>query len=149
MTTQIGIVAAEAFALSDAKATTSHVNDIERSQLGSLATQQGTSIKTNGTADVANQLSDKSKEEQAPLIADDEVENAANVLENFVSSEQNRVRFSVTEDTGRMVIQIIDQQSNEVLRQIPAEEVLEMASRVKELTDEIGKKTGILFEDFA
>lgn len=146
MTTQIGTVAAETFALKDAN-TTPHMNHTAPSQSDSLAI--GAGIKSNGSNDVGYRPRDESREEQAPLITDDEVENAANVLENFVSSEQNRVRFSVTEDTGRMVIQIVDQQSNEVLRQIPAEEVLEMASRVKELTDEIGKKTGLLFESFA
>lgn len=46
---------------------------------------------------------------------------------------QYGVEFEVNEASSRIVTRIIDQESGEVLRQIPAEEVLAIAERLDEL----------------
>lgn len=80
-------------------------------------------------------------------ISKEEIDNAVDVIESFVVNESKKISFSVTEDTAKTVIQIVDRDSNEVIRQIPTQEVLDMASRIQELVDEIGAKTGIFFEE--
>ncbi|MCG6656242.1 flagellar protein FlaG [Halomonas campisalis] len=46
---------------------------------------------------------------------------------------QYGVEFEINEVPSRVVTRIIDRESGEVLRQIPAEEVLEIAERLNEL----------------
>jgi flagellar protein FlaG len=44
-----------------------------------------------------------------------------------------RVSFSKDERTGRVVCRIMDQETNEILRQVPPEEMLELAARLDEV----------------
>ncbi|MCE0731964.1 flagellar protein FlaG [Halomonas sp. G15] len=44
------------------------------------------------------------------------------------------LEFELSEDAGRPITRIVDRDSGEVIRQIPAEEVLRVAERLKELT---------------
>lgn len=48
------------------------------------------------------------------------------------------LRFSVDHDTGRTVVRVTDANTQEVIRQIPAEEVLKLAK-------EIDRMQGLLF----
>ncbi|NPB09018.1 MAG: flagellar protein FlaG [Thermodesulfobacteria bacterium] len=50
-----------------------------------------------------------------------------------------RLVFNVDEKTGEIVVQVVDPKTNEVIRQIPPEELL----RIREKLDEL---VGILFE---
>lgn len=43
------------------------------------------------------------------------------------------IRFSVDEDTDKVVVKIIDHHSGEVVRQIPSEELLKLAERLDDL----------------
>ncbi len=58
----------------------------------------------------------------------------AEELEHFVGGIQRGLSFHVDEDTGRDVVVVKDITTDEVIRQIPAEEVLELAARLSDLT---------------
>ena len=51
---------------------------------------------------------------------------------------RRNLQFSVDGDSGRMVIKVVDSQTEEVIRQIPKEEVLEIARSLE-------KTEGLLF----
>jgi flagellar protein FlaG len=44
----------------------------------------------------------------------------------------------VDEDLGRIVVKVMDHETKEVIRQIPADEVLQLAKRLKEDSTEKG-----------
>lgn len=52
------------------------------------------------------------------------------------------LRFDVDEDSGRIIISVTDKETNELIRQIPPEEVLEIAKRIHE-------RVGVLFNTTA
>jgi flagellar protein FlaG len=53
-----------------------------------------------------------------------DVEKAVRRLNELMSSQQRNLAFHVDELSGRTVITVLDATTNEVVRQIPAEEVL-------------------------
>ena len=52
-------------------------------------------------------------------------------LTEQVQSRQRDLSFSVDDDTGRTVVKVINSNTEEVVRQIPAEEILQIAHRIE------------------
>lgn len=73
-------------------------------------------------------------ESQGAGMDRDQLSRIAEELEHFVGGIQRGLSFHVDEDTGRDVVVVKDIASDEVIRQIPAEEVLELAARLSDLT---------------
>ncbi|GAA4874418.1 flagellar protein FlaG [Ferrimonas pelagia] len=71
---------------------------------------------------------------QDPALAREQLERIASELEQFVSGNQRALSFHVDDDTGRDVVVVKDIQRDEVIRQVPAEEVLELAARLSDLS---------------
>ncbi|MBO1352256.1 MAG: flagellar protein FlaG [Hormoscilla sp. GUM202] len=146
MTSQINNLVADSYARNETIPGKDPLSTVERKpELAGIARSQQIELENNQEQQVAGSLSES--EDKQAKIGEQSVTDAVALVEEFVSAKQKRVSFSIAEETGKMVIQIKDKDSQEVLRQIPAEEVLEMASRVQNLVDEIGQKTGILFEE--
>ena len=58
---------------------------------------------------------------------------ALKTLMQAVEHLANRLNFTTDEDTGRLVIKVIDRDTKQVIRQIPPEELLSLAKRLEEL----------------
>ncbi len=58
------------------------------------------------------------------------LDRAVDDLNAFVQDVRRELRFSVDDDSGRTVIKVIDSESQEVVRQIPPEEVVAMTQRL-------------------
>ena len=67
-----------------------------------------------------------------------ELQQAVADLQRKTQSFAPDLRFSVDKDTGRTIVKVTDANTQEVIRQIPAEEVLKLAK-------EIDRMQGILF----
>ena len=52
------------------------------------------------------------------------------------------VRFENDDDAQQLVVKIVDTESDEVIRQVPAEEILELSSRLEELRGNIVNTQG-------
>lgn len=59
-----------------------------------------------------------------------EIAKVAQQLQEFVKSLNRNVQFSVDENSGKDVISVIEVDSGELIRQIPSEEVLRLASSI-------------------
>ncbi len=61
-------------------------------------------------------------------------------MRDFSQMLKRELQFDVDEDLGRTVVRVVDKDSGELIRQIPSEEVLEMARQMKEMkqSGEIG-----------
>jgi len=64
--------------------------------------------------------------------------------EKAVNSQVRDFSFSIHEKTGEVVVRIIDRESKEVIRQIPAEEMLRIAEHLQTLEGE--NKPGLLLK---
>lgn len=68
-----------------------------------------------------------------------QVEKAVDDVQRFVETMNNSLQFSIDDDSGRTVVKVVDKQTDEVLRQIPSEEMLDIARA-------LGKLKGLLVE---
>lgn len=71
-------------------------------------------------------------------IQPEQVEAAVNQIQQFTEALTQNLKFSIDEDTGKTVVKIVDMQTQEVIRQIPSEEAIKIAST-------LGKIQGVLF----
>ena len=71
-------------------------------------------------------------------LSSEEVLEAVQNLNDFVQKTRRELNFSVDEQTGRTVVKVIDHETKDVIRQIPAEEVLDVARRVAEHDEQKG-----------
>ena len=74
-----------------------------------------------------------------------QVEQASRHLERL----NRRLRCSLDDASGRMVVAIIDSDTSEVIRQFPAEEMLEVSRRLDEQLASQARPTGLLLTDQA
>ncbi len=70
------------------------------------------------------------------------VADAVKQIEQFTQSVAQNLKFSIDEETGKTVVKIMDSQTNEMIRQIPSEEAINIART-------LGKIEGVLFNDKA
>jgi len=64
-----------------------------------------------------------------------QVEEAVQALNDYVQSVNRDLQFSVDDASGRTVIKVLDAETQEVVRQIPSEEVLALARHLREAMD--------------
>ncbi|MBP1625996.1 MAG: FlaG protein [Holophagaceae bacterium] len=60
---------------------------------------------------------------------------AAKTVEDYLQSSSSDLKFFVDKDTGVYGFKIVDATTHETIRQVPAEEVIEMAKRLRSLSD--------------
>ena len=84
-----------------------------------------------------NQLSEL-KEEKVSI---DTLEELVNRLNEFVTASERNINFSIDKDTGKTVVKLTDKDNN-VLRQIPSEEVLRLIKNLE-------TNKGMIIEDHA
>ncbi len=65
-----------------------------------------------------------------------QTEEAVSRINEFVQNQQRTIRFSIDEESGRDVIRVLDKQTEELIRQIPRDEILVIARRLEELQEE-------------
>jgi flagellar protein FlaG len=80
---------------------------------------------------VADEAAKQAEKERTQKVVD-------NISESLASM-QTALDFSVDEDLGRVVVKIVDPETQEVIKQIPSEEALELAKS-------LGKLTGMFVE---
>lgn len=78
-------------------------------------------------------------------VTETQVADAIDSIQSFVESNQRNLNFSVDEDSQRSVVSVTDANSGDIIRQIPSEEVLELAQRLQELQADFGSASGIFF----
>jgi flagellar protein FlaG len=71
----------------------------------------------------------QSRSEPEPAMLRDAVRTANEAIQQVT----NGIEFSVDDDTGKMVVRVIDANTKEVLRQIPSEEMLAIARAIDSL----------------
>lgn len=94
--------------------------------------------------DTAKQTTKSIKQVEARI---EDVRKAANNLNDFAKQIQTSLQFSVDESSGRSVITVTDSQTGDVIRQIPAKEVLAVANLLREFVTSDVDKVGLLLAD--
>lgn len=68
-------------------------------------------------------------------ISTDELTQAVSDINSYVQTVRRELQFSIDDTLGRTIITVLDGETQEVVRQIPAEEVLALARYLRKLED--------------
>ncbi|KYC29572.1 hypothetical protein ACY05_01745 [Sterolibacterium denitrificans] len=68
----------------------------------------------------------------APAASLAAVEEATRQVAELVQSRASNLVFSLDDDSGKTIVKIVDAQTDEVIRQIPSEEMLALAKSIEE-----------------
>lgn len=62
------------------------------------------------------------------------------MLEELVAMHNVKIKFSRHDETGRTMIKVMDRENDQVIREIPAEDALDLAAKIDEMI-------GVLFDE--
>ncbi|EXJ09360.1 flagellar protein FlaG [Nitrincola nitratireducens] len=86
--------------------------------------------------------SNKTTQEPEPQVSVEKLEAAVEKLNDLMRSDKRSLNFSVDQDAGKVVVKVYDQQTSELIRQIPTEETLKFAEHLEGMM-------GVIFSDKA
>nr|WP_314861719.1 flagellar protein FlaG [uncultured Undibacterium sp.] len=96
-------------------------------------------VKTAAPVQTSNPVTQTDQTQQ--LASADQVKSAVKSINNVIQVSAPDIQFSVDSDTDKLVVKIVDQQTKQVLRQIPTEEVIEIAKSLDKLQGLLIKQT--------
>jgi flagellar protein FlaG len=67
------------------------------------------------------------------VMSQEAVAKAAAQIQNFVQEMGRNLSFTIDETTGYNVVRVINPETNEVIRQLPSEELLKIARSMEQL----------------
>ncbi len=78
-------------------------------------------------------MEQRAEAEQAPLDDPEALEKAVERMEEFIKSVGRDLQFRIDDDTGRVVVTVLVRGTDDVVRQIPPEEMLSISKRMAEV----------------
>ncbi len=94
---------------------------------------------TDNTQSLASTI--RSKVSNKPE-SEEQIKQAVQKIQGAVDNLAHNLRFSIDEDTGKTIIKVVDAHTDEIIRQFPTEEAIEIART-------LDKVQGLLFNDKA
>lgn len=71
-----------------------------------------------------------------------EVSNAVEGMNAFLGSANSHIQFAMHEGSHRMMVEVIDNQTQQVVKTIPSKELLDLAAKIGELVGTLLDKKG-------
>ena len=81
---------------------------------------------------VANETSKAERLQERNEAQREELDQAVSQLNDFVQNVQRDLQFEVDDDMGQTIVRVVDQQTQEVIRQIPDEVALRLAEKLQQ-----------------
>jgi len=105
-----------------------------------------TKTKASDAEQKAGGAQAETSNQEPTAVGSNDLGAAVDSINQFVNAQGRTLNFSVDEESGKPVVKVIDFESKDVIRQIPSEEVLDMARAIKRLQGEVGSATGLLID---
>lgn len=86
--------------------------------------------------------------EEDRQLSREEMTKAADSFVELAQTLNKELRFSVNSELDRTVVQVVDRESGETIRQIPSEELVRLAERMRDMAPDqaIDSATGLLID---
>jgi len=94
---------------------------------------------------VAVEVTEVETQESDVELSQEALEKAVSQMNAYIQNTQRDMDFSVDDITGRVVVRVIDSESEEIIRQIPSEEMLAISRHLAERL-ETDEPKGFLIE---
>jgi flagellar protein FlaG len=114
------------------------INRIQKSTSAEAA-EQRQALAGSGNVLPGLEQSDKLAEERRK-----ELNNAIRNVSGYVQNITRELNFSVDEELGETVVRVIDENTGDIIRQIPSEDMLTLAKSLAEIKERSTK--GLLFK---
>lgn len=103
-----------------------------------IAQEQGNTANINiteipATTKSAYQSQYEKEQQKEGAVSEQQIKDAISKANNKMRSHRTRCEFSYHEETKRVSIKILDRDTQEVIKEIPPEETLEMVERMWDL----------------
>lgn len=118
--------------------TISHLNGANPSSVPSLTTTSTRKVSTANSESSTTTTSIAGSRIGGAVESAEQVKQAVQKIQGTVNNLAQNLQFSIDEDTGKTIIKVMDVQTEEVIRQIPTEEAVEIART-------LDKVQGLLF----
>lgn len=113
------------------------VSDMAESQM----VEGGNEVSSTGNESPLNAISEgKAEKTETEDATQEQLKEAVSKMNDFAQNLQRDLKFSVDDSSGQTVVRVIDSQTDEVVRQIPSEEALDLMNRFQESTGLIFKR---------
>lgn len=99
----------------------------------SLAPARLREAQPAGAAEAPVAAQSRDAVQQPQEVPREQLEAAVSDMQDFVQSVQRNINFRVDDDSGRVVVNVTERDSGEVIRQIPSEEALRLAENLAEI----------------
>ena len=109
-------------ALSSSQAEGRNAPDLAASTVGAAQVQRN----------VANEASKAERLQERNETQREELDQAVSQLNDFVQNVQRDLQFEVDNEMGQTIVRVVDQQTQEVIRQIPDEVALRLAEKLQQ-----------------
>jgi len=104
-----------------------------------------TDIKLN---DLKSIPADKKKGTEQKVQPDQQkLETAVDTANKLLEISGFHTKFRVDEESDRIQVSLIDNNTQEVIRQIPSEQMLELSARIKEMLNTFSKMVGVFVDE--
>ena len=104
----------------------------------------------NQTEQKANTLAEAAQPVRAvaesETVEPKEIESAVDNMNELLEARGRQLQFQIDEETNRTVISVLDQESGDVIRQIPSEDVLKLIARMREAGSTLDGAVGVLID---
>lgn len=87
------------------------------------------------TSPLAEAMSSARPDERASKEAEKEPRNLSRLVEDLNETPQfqkRSIQFSLDDDSGKTIVRVVNSETDELIRQIPSEEVVKLMKRVQE-----------------
>lgn len=83
--------------------------------------------------DAARRVANGSREQEPQPVTVTGVQDAVEEINKVLHYMNERLEFSVHEATNRVMVRVLDRETDEVLREIPPEQILDLVAKLQEL----------------
>ena len=112
-----------------------------KKQVEIVTSVSSASITKKRNNDIKNDNKTENKNiEKVKDTIDEKISRIAEAMESYVQSVQRDLKIQVHEETGNIMVKVTSEDGKKVIREIPPEELLDLAARMEELA-------GTLFDE--
>ncbi len=113
----------------------------------SVKTNSGSKTTTIGVSTSQQSAAQETSAEVQVEVTKETVDRVVHQLETQSQSLRRDLQFNVDDSTGRVIVTVRDSETNEVIRQIPSEELLALSRHLADALED--DASGFLFESKA
>lgn len=90
----------------------------------------------------------ETKDKASPSqVGSNQLETAVEISNRAMEISRYGLQFRIHEDSGRVQVKVVDSETEEIIREIPPEKMLNIAASIKEMLDDLHDMVGVLVNE--